>query len=214
MTTISELPQPNAMAGMDAYAARKRELFGGLEGTVLEIGAGEGANFGYLRGDVRWLGLEPNARRRRMLARVAAAYGHRGEIIAAPAERVPLRDAAVDAVISTITLCSVADQAATLAEVRRVLRPGGTFVFFEHVAAPAGTTVRLLQRCCAPFSRRFGAGCDPARETWRAIEAAGFADVRLEWYRRHGVVYTPFIAGIARVSDEASLAASPLPQCY
>lgn len=197
MTTTCAAPPFTAMADMGAYAARKRELLGGLTGTVLEIGAGGGANFGYLRQDVRWLGLEPSRRRRRRLARTAAAYGHRAEVLAAPAERIPLRDAAVDAVVSTITLCSVRDQAATLAEIVRVLRPGGAFVFFEHVAAPPGTTSRLLQRCWAPCSRRFDAGCDPARETWRAIEAAAFADVRLRWYRGHGLVYNPFVAGVA-----------------
>lgn len=197
MTTTVEVPPLPAMADMGAYAARKRELLGALTGTVLEIGAGRGVNFGYLRRDVRWLGLEPGRRRRRPLARTAAAYGHRAEILDAPAERIPLQDAAVDAVVSTITLCSVRDQEATLAEILRVLRPGGAFVFFEHVAAPAGTPARLLQRCCAPFSRRFDAGCDPTRESWRAIEAAGFADVRLTWYRGHGLVYNPFIAGVA-----------------
>lgn len=198
MTTTLEVPRPTAMADMAAYAARKRELLGGLTGTVLEIGAGGGVNFGYLRRDVRWLGLEPSRGRRRRLARTAAAHGHRAEVLAAPAERIPLAHAAVDAVVSTITLCSVRDQAATLAEILRILRPGGAFVFFEHVAAPAGTPSRLLQRCWAPISRRFDAGCDPARETWRAVEAAGFADVRLRWYRGQGLVYTPFIGGVAR----------------
>lgn len=198
MTTTLDARPPAAMADMAAYAARKRELLGGLTGTVLEIGAGRGANFGLLRRDVHWLGLEPSARRRRRLARVAAAHGRRGEVIDGWAERLPLPDAAVDAVVSTITLCSVTDQAATLAEVRRVLRPGGAFVFFEHVAAQAGTVTHLLQRCFAPLSRRVDSGCDPARETWRAVDAAGFASVRLNWYRGHGLVYNPFIGGVAR----------------
>lgn len=197
MTTTVDAPPLRAMAGMAAYAARKRELLGGLTGSVLEIGAGKGANFGNLRRDVRWIGLEPNRRRRRRLAVTAAAHGHSGEILDAPAERIPLPDAAVDAVVSTVTLCSVADQAGTLAEILRVVRPGGAFVFFEHVAAPVGTAARLLQRCWAPFSRRFDAGCDPTRETWRAIQAAGFADVRLRWYRGFEPVYTPYIGGVA-----------------
>ncbi|MGH3376208.1 MAG: hypothetical protein ACRDP6_15850, partial [Actinoallomurus sp.] len=85
MTTTLEVPRPTAMADMAAYAARKRELLGGLTGTVLEIGAGGGVNFGYLRRDVRWLGLEPSRSRRRRLARTAAAHGHRAEVLATPA---------------------------------------------------------------------------------------------------------------------------------
>ena len=69
-----------------------------------------------------------------------------------------------------------------LAEVRRVLRPGGAFVFCEHVAAPRGTGARKWQRALAPWSRRFDAGCYPSRETWLAIERASFAHVELEWF--------------------------------
>lgn len=198
MTTTLDVPPLTAMADMGAYEARKRELLGPLRGTVLEIGAGTGANFGFLRREVRWLGLEPNARRRRRLARAAAAHGRPAEVIAARGEHIPLPDAVADTVVSTLTLCSVRDQAATLAEVRRVLRPGGAFVFFEHVAAPAGTPTWLLQRCYAPFARRFDAGCDPTRETWPAVGAAGFADVEVRWYSGHGLVYNPYIAGVAR----------------
>jgi ubiquinone/menaquinone biosynthesis C-methylase UbiE len=186
---------------MTAYAARKRAALGALTGTVLEIGAGAGANFGYFRRGIRWLGLEPNPRRRGELARTAARYGQHAPVLAAPAERIPLGDASVDAVAATVVLCSVADQDAVLAEVRRVLRPGGRFVFFEHVAAPAGTWARLLQRCVAPVTRRFDGGCDPGRETWRAIEAAGFREVDASWYTgRPGFgLYQRYFGGVAYV---------------
>jgi ubiquinone/menaquinone biosynthesis C-methylase UbiE len=86
-----------------------------------------------------------------------------------------------------------------LAEVRRVLRPGGSFIFFEHVAAPPGTWSRRLQRAWAPYSRRFDAGCDPTRETWRPIEAAGFQHLDMQWYARRVRlgVYGRYIAGEA-----------------
>ena len=177
-----------------AYDAVKRSLFADLRGTVLEIGAGKGANFGLLPGQVRWVGLEPARRRRRRLAR-----SHAGLVLAGDGERIPLRDHSVDAVISTIVLCSVQDQDRVLAEVRRVLRPGGAFVFCEHVAAPTGTWARRWQRALAPWCRRFDAGCDPSRETWRAIERAGFADVELEWFTLPPgwSIYNPCIAGRA-----------------
>jgi SAM-dependent methyltransferase len=176
-------------------------VLGSLTGTVLEIGAGAGANFGYFRPDVRWLGLEPDPGRRRDLAVAAAAHGQHAPLIAAAAEHIPLADASVDAVAATLVLCSVADQDRVLAEVRRVLRPGGRFAFFEHVAAPRGTWSRRLQRCVAPVTRRLDAGCDPGRETWRAIRAAGFREVQARWYSRRALlgIYSPCVSGLAHV---------------
>jgi ubiquinone/menaquinone biosynthesis C-methylase UbiE len=180
--------------GRAAYDAVKRSLFADLRGTVLEIGAGKGANFGLLPDRVRWVGLEPARRRRRRLAR-----GRTGLVLAGVGEQIPLRDHSVDAVISTIVLCSVRDQDRVLAEVRRVLRPGGAFVFCEHVAAPSGTWARRWQRGMTPLCRRFDAGCDPSRETWRAIERAGFARVELKWFTLppSWSIYNPCIAGRA-----------------
>jgi ubiquinone/menaquinone biosynthesis C-methylase UbiE len=198
------IPQPgrHQIAGdMDDYDARKSALLGALTGTVLEIGAGDGANFPDLPAGIAWHGLEPNPNRCRSLVRTAAAYGHHAPVITAPAERIPLGDASVDAVLATTVLCSVTDQKTALAEVRRVLRPDGAFVFFEHVAAPAGTWARRAQRCWAHVTRRVDAGCDPSRETWRAIETAGFREVQARWYTRqpgHGI-YNPFLGGIAHV---------------
>jgi ubiquinone/menaquinone biosynthesis C-methylase UbiE len=186
---------------MGAYLARKRDVLGALTGTVLEIGAGTGANFGYFGPGVRWLGLEPHPGRRRQLARTAAAHGQHAPVLAAPAERIPLPGASVDAVAATVVLCSVDDQDRALAEVRRVLRPGGAFAFFEHVAAPAGTWSRRLQRLVAPVSRLLDAGCDPSRQTWHAIERAGFCDVTARWYFTEAglSLYGRYYAGIAHV---------------
>ena len=114
-----------ATGDMSAYLARRRALLGGLTGTVLEIGAGAGANFADFRSGMKWLGLEPDPGRGRKLAANAASYGHRAPVITAPAERIPLGEASVDAVAATAVLCSVADQDQVPAEVRRVLRPGG-----------------------------------------------------------------------------------------
>ena len=186
-------------ADMTAYARYKREVLGSLSGTVLEIGAGHGANFGYLAAGIDWIGLEPDSTVCPRLATIAAAHGHHRPVIASVAERIPLPDTSVDAVAGTTVLCSVADQAMVLTEVRRVLRPGGQFVFFEHVAAPRGTATRGLQRCCAPLCRRLVAGCDPARETWRAIATAGFRDVQFRWFspRPASGLYGHYLGGTA-----------------
>jgi SAM-dependent methyltransferase len=192
--------QAGRRADMTAYARYQREVLSSLSGTVLEIGAGYGANFGCLAAGTDWIGLEPDPAARRRLATIAAAYGYHRPVIASAAERIPLPDASVDAVAGTRVLCSVADQAMVLAQVRRVLRPGGQFVFFEHVAAPRGTASRVLQRCCAPLSRRL-TGCDTARETWRAIVAAGFRDVEFRWFSPRPAfgLYSNYLGGTAHV---------------
>ena len=184
---------------MTGYAARKDQLFATLSGTVLEIGAGTGANFARLPAGASWIGLEPDARLRRRLARNASAHGRSPRVVAAPAERIPIADASVDGVVGTVVLCSVADPTQALAEIRRVLRPGGRFLFFEHVAAAPGTRSRRAQRMFAPLSRRFDHGCDPSRATATTIARAGFADVEIDWYGEDAwlAIYAPFIAGVA-----------------
>jgi SAM-dependent methyltransferase len=199
VTTATMVEDAAADGDLAAYVTHKRRLLGALAGTVLEIGAGGGANFAWYPADIDWIGLEPSRVRRRPLAATAAAHGHHAPVIAAPAETIPLPDGRVDAVVSTVVLCSVADQARVLAEIQRVLRPGGQFVFFEHVAAPAGTWSRRMQSCWAPISRRFDAGCDPGRDTGKAIAAAGFRAVQARRYSRRPAagVYNPFIGGVA-----------------
>ncbi|MBV1855288.1 class I SAM-dependent methyltransferase [Catellatospora tritici] len=164
------------------FAELQERLLGELTGTVLEIGAGRGRSLPLYPREVRWLGLEPDPQRRAQLTRIAARHGRHEPVLAGVAERIPLPDASVDAVVGRTVLCSVADQAAVLAEVRRVLRPGGVYVFFEHVAAPPGSWLRRLQQLFAPLSRRLYHGCDPTRETWRSLETADFSHLDLRWY--------------------------------
>jgi ubiquinone/menaquinone biosynthesis C-methylase UbiE len=178
-------------------AGRKRALLGDLSGDVLEIGPGTGVNFAYLPRSVRWIGVEPNAYLRERLRTEAAGRGLSAELHAGSAERLPLPDRSVDAVISTLVLCSVSDVDAVLGEVRRVLRPGGRFVFVEHVGAPPGTWLRAIQRSVRPIWRVVGDGCHPDRDTLDAIERAGFADVRAERFRVAAGLVSPHVAGVA-----------------
>jgi len=171
------------LGNREGFYALMDKLIGGVSGRVLEIGAGRGRNFGRFRRDIEWIGLEPDAARRGVLRQVAAAHGHSGPILSGGAEAITLPDASVDAVVARVVLCSVADQARVLAEVRRVLRPGGEFIFFEHVAARAGSWRCWYQRAWAPLSRRWDNGCDPTRETWRSINEAGFAEVDMHWFQ-------------------------------
>src|SRR5439155_26769491 len=129
---------------------RKRALLGTLHGTVLEIGPGTGANLPYYPPDIQWVGVEPNPYMHPYLQKEAGRRGLRADLRTGVAERLPLPDESVDAVVSTLALCSVADLPQVLREVRRVLRPGGRFIFIEHVASPPGTRLRRLQNLVRP----------------------------------------------------------------
>ncbi|MDI3330253.1 MAG: class I SAM-dependent methyltransferase [Micrococcus sp.] len=143
-----------------------------LRGRVLELGAGDGANFGLLHPSVDWVGLEPDRRRRARLAEKARSHGHRAAPLDGGAEDIPLPEASVDAVLGTTVLCSVADPERVLEEVARVLRPGGRALFAEHVAAPAGTATGTVLRLARPFTRVFDHGCDPTRDTEATVRAS------------------------------------------
>lgn len=164
-------------------AERKRGLFGGLRGDVLEIGPGAGPNLGYYPQDCRWIGVEPNPFMHPYLRQAAERVGLAIEIRTIVAEKLPAEDQSMDAVVSTLVLCSVRDPAIVLREILRVLKPGGRFVFLEHVAAPDGTRLRKVQRIIRPVWKRLADGCHPDRETGPAIERAGFARVSYEQFR-------------------------------
>ncbi len=85
----------------------------------------------------------------------------------------------MDAVLGCAVLCSVADQDQALAEIHRVLRPGGRFVLLEHVVAPRGSWLRWAQRLSAPMSRCLDGGCDPARDTEAALRRSALTVVEL-----------------------------------
>jgi len=178
-------------------ADRKRALFAGLSGTVVEIGPGAGANFPYFGPGVRWVGVEPNRYARPYLERAARQAGVPFELRSGDAERLPVDSGSADAVVATLVLCSVADEATALREIRRVLKPGGRYLFVEHVAAPAGTMRRRMQRWAKPVWRVIGDGCHPDRDTLRAIRAAGFARVEVEEFLAPAGLVAPHIAGVA-----------------
>jgi ubiquinone/menaquinone biosynthesis C-methylase UbiE len=182
------------------YGERKRDLLGDLGGTVVEIGPGAGVNLPYYGGDVRWIGVEPNVHFHPRLRRKAQRLGLDAAVHGGVAERLPLPDASADAVVSTLVLCSVDDPAAALAEVRRVLKPGGRFVFIEHVAAPGGSLLRRVQRWVRPAWGALADGCRPDRETGRVIASAGFAEVQIERFDAAVPlpVVRPHIVGTAR----------------
>jgi SAM-dependent methyltransferase len=178
-------------------AARKRGLLGGLTGTVIEIGPGTGPNLRYYANPMRWIGIEPNLYMRAYLKREAERTGIAADLRGDGADAMDCTDGSADAVVSTLVLCSVPDLRGALAEILRVLKPGGRFVFIEHVAAAPGTRLRKWQRRLRPWFHFFADGCNPDRETSRAIESAGFAEVRLEHFDGPVPIVRPHIAGVA-----------------
>ena len=115
---------------------RADEVFADLRGRVLEVGAGEGENLDAFRSDVSWTGIEPDEGSRRQLEIEARKYGFVDQVLDARCEELPFADESFDAVIATLVFCSVTDLDASLAEVMRVLKPGGTLACVEHVHAP------------------------------------------------------------------------------
>ena len=170
---------------LDGYADRKyrhvkRELFGGLPHTVLEIGAGDGANFRYLSPGTHVIALEPNLRMHPYLRAAAARHHVSVDVRAGVAEQIPLPDGSVEAIIASLVLCTVSDPARSLAEIRRVLRPGARFWCIEHVAAAEGTTLAFAQRLLRRPWRWLFEGCETQRNTEELLRAGGFASVEVQ----------------------------------
>ena len=183
----------------DVYlGAYRSRLFSNIFGTVLEIGPGAGANLQHLPGNsLRWIGVEPNPFMKQYLAKEAQRLGMVIELRNGTAENLPAETGSVDFVISTLVLCSVADQRRALEEVLRVLKPGGRLLFIEHVASRRGTWLRRIQGLVKPLWRRMGDGCHPDRETRIALERAGFAALEVEEFDAPIPVVRSHIAGMA-----------------
>jgi len=157
----------------------RQELLGTLHGEVAEIGAGNGQSFRYLRPGTVVHAIEPNPHFHRRLTAEADRRGVKLVLHPVGAEQVDLPDGSVDAVVSSLVLCTVDDPAAVVAEVRRILRPRGRFVLLEHVAARPGSAVGRVQEAVFRPWRWVFEGCHTNRDTVRTVRQAGFASVEL-----------------------------------
>lgn len=182
----------------------KQALLGNLSGKILEIGPGAGANCSYYPKHINWIGVEPNPFMHQYLQQEAYNYGLSSvNIYQGQAESLPFDDNSMDCVISTHVLCSVKDIEASLNEVKRILKPGGTFIFIEHIAAKSGSLNRTIQNIISPLWQKLFDNCHPNRETWKAIEATGFDLVEYHHFRLSFPVVSPHIAGVAQKSNES-----------
>jgi len=150
-------------------------------GDVLEVGFGTGLNLPFYPSAVRRLvALDPlRALERRVARRVAAARFPVERVALAADQRLPFEDASFDSVVTTFTLCSIPDPAVALAEMRRVLRPGGVYLFLEHGRSDDPKVARRQERW-EPIQRRIAGGCHLSRPIDRLVRAAGFDVERLE----------------------------------
>ncbi|ASR33889.1 SAM-dependent methyltransferase [Prauserella marina] len=162
----------NASAERAFIGQRRAHLVGGLTGVVLDVGAGTGANFPHYRAADRIVATEPDPAMRAKLVAKLKTTSIPVDVSEATAESLPFDTASFDAVVCTFVLCTVTDPAAALAEIRRVLRPGGKLVVLEHVRGE--NRLGRWQDRLAPLWAAFTANCRPNRHTRQAIEEAGF----------------------------------------
>jgi ubiquinone/menaquinone biosynthesis C-methylase UbiE len=195
-------------AGYDTFQARmEREFFGkirhemlaGAQGRVVEIGSGTGANLEhYPRTIEELVCTEPEEPMAERLREKAARSGLPVRVVTAPAERLPFEDDTFDTAVAALVLCTVDDPERTLAELARVLRPGGRFVFMEHVRSTDPRVAKWQDRL-HPLWVRFGHGCHCNRPTLDTIEAS---PLRVEALRRGQIrkappIVRPLLTGVA-----------------
>jgi ubiquinone/menaquinone biosynthesis C-methylase UbiE len=148
----------------------RRWLVAGAAGRTLDVGSGTGRNLPLYAAGVRVIAIEPAWDTLRRARRRAPGV----PLVQGDAQALPFRDGAFDTVVSGLVFCSVRDPARGLAEVRRVLQPGGVLRMLEHVRATRGWKARVQDRW-QPWWTRISGGCHWNRETERTVEAAGFA---------------------------------------
>jgi ubiquinone/menaquinone biosynthesis C-methylase UbiE len=196
-------------AGLAAYRAK---LLATASGDVLEIGSGTGANLAYYGPSVASLDLvEPAPAMVKRLDRKARATRPTARVLSAPAEDLPYDDASFDTVVSTLVLCSVADQPRAVAELRRVLRPSGRLLFLEHVRSDDPKVARMQDRMNA--LNRLVVHCDCNRPTVDTLRSGGFTITTIEHSTlpKSPPFVRPMVIGAAcvGVADGASTEAAP-----
>lgn len=182
----------------------RERLVAGLRGRVVEVGAGNGLNFPLYPSTVgKVLAVEPESLLRAAALEAARDASVEIEVVDGVASALPAGDASQDAAIASLVLCSVSDPARALAELHRVLRPGGELRFYEHVISHKSVPAKLQRVADATLWPRVAGGCHLARDTGAAIEDAGFRIESLDRFPFSPgalVPSTPHILGMARRS--------------
>jgi SAM-dependent methyltransferase len=188
-------------AGVENRVIPYRRLTAGLaNGKILEIGGGTGANLEFYPPGADLTFVEPNPHMAHRLERNAAKQGKLITIVPGFGESLPFEDASFDTAVTTLVLCMVSDVEKVVSEVRRVLKPGGRFLFYEHVVS-AHKGIRILQGLLNPVWKFATTGCNLNRDLSGEIERAGFSNVDFRRFSLSvGVPVTiPNIVGVATV---------------
>lgn len=180
----------------------RHRMLSGLAGRVIEVGAGNGLNFPHYPEEVEQVtAIEPEALLRKAATQAAAEAPVSVEVVDGVAGRLPAEDESFDAGVASLVLCSVPDQGQALAELYRVIRPGGELRFYEHVVAREPHGRRLQRFADATFWPHVAGGCHLSRDTGAAIEEAGFQVEGKERFRFSPgppIPAIPHILGVAR----------------
>jgi ubiquinone/menaquinone biosynthesis C-methylase UbiE len=162
-------------------AERREKLLAQARGRVLEIGGGTGANLPYYGPKVEGLVItEPEELMVRRLEKKLPQYERTVQVLHAPAEQLPLEDGSFDFVVTTLVLCTVDNPDRALQEAHRVLKPGGSLLFLEHVRSEDDTKLARWQDRLNGFQKRFACGCNCNRETLDTIGKNGFSVAEVE----------------------------------
>jgi ubiquinone/menaquinone biosynthesis C-methylase UbiE len=183
-------------------AAHRRKLLAGLRGRVVEVGAGSGANFQHYPTSVsEVIAVEPERYLRERAESAAARASVSVSVAPGDSDRLPGEAESFDAGVVALVLCTVPDQQRALAELYRVIRPGGELRFYEHVVSETAWEARFQRLADTTLWPRLAGGCHLARDTGVAIERAGFQIETFERFRFSPAAFLPadpHILGVAR----------------
>jgi ubiquinone/menaquinone biosynthesis C-methylase UbiE len=185
-------------------AEHRRKLLAGLSGRVIELGAGSGANFAHYPTTVsEVVAVEPERYLRKRAQQAAADATVAVSVVDGVGDRLPGEAGSFDAGVAALVLCTVPDQPSALAELHRVIRPGGELRFYEHVVGHGKLESSFQRLADATFWPHVAGGCHMARDTTAGIEQAGFAIETCERFPFSPAPFLPpdpHILGIARRS--------------